>query len=147
MFTHSESVFKSSDIASYLGTAAMENNPLLWNVWNNLHSGLSLSAERFQERSSPQKELVRSTLGSTQHTAIQVPFVALSLLLYEVAMIGIFGIFITVSYLPSLPALQMNTDLNIKKINITVTGFYKLPVLFFFSITHTIYIVIYILHS
>lgn len=117
MSTHSELVLKSSDIPSYLGTVAMENNPLLWNVWNNLYSGLF--DERSQERSSPQRELVRSKLGSTQHTVIQVPFVLLSLLLCDKAMIGICGMFITVSYLPSLPALQINTDLNIKKIIIT----------------------------
>lgn len=136
MFTHSEFVFKSSDIVSYLGATAIENNPLLWNVWNNLHLGFSSSIESFQERSSPQRELVRSKLGSAQHTAIQVPPAVLSLLLCETAMIGVFGTFSTVSYLPSLPALQMNTDLNIKKDKYNSSQFLiSYPFLTFLSVT------------
>lgn len=77
MFTHSDFVLQLSDISSILDTAAMQNNPLLWHVWNNL--GLLLLVERSQERSSPQREEVKSTLGSTQHTAIQVPVIVPSL--------------------------------------------------------------------
>jgi len=133
-------VLQLSDDISFVDSVAMQNNPLLWYAWINVCKGLILSelivvftfVERSQESSSPQAELVRSILGFNQHTAIHIPFLAPSLLLccWKEFVFGAFGKWITISYLPSLPALQINTDLYVKKsINITAVLSLRLSVL------------------